>query len=311
MPSSAPSRIATTYDTAYMTPAVLDWSVSGNPPIGTAFGAPPPSYSFDGSTATRMQSSVPTAFEHDSSISSPSSLGTLASATSFTTASANPSFGVASGAPPRPFDGSTATRMQSSVPTAFEHDRSIFSPSSLGTPASVVYLSSHLTDHDTGAVVYLSSHLTDHDTGAVVYLSSQPDRSRHRRGRVLIEPPDRSRHWRRRVLIEPTHVLIEPTPIDHRALRKLCARRITTEYDWRCLQLSNTLSPYFSLIGCVSHWDYLAYGTALHTVITCATAPPSSSFSIRLDRSAALHVPRLPVVDFEGAYAPLRPSAVT
>ena len=42
-----------------------------------------------------------------------------------------------------------------------------------------------------------------------------------------------------------------------------------------------------------------------------ATAPPSSSFSIRLDRSAALHVPRLPVVDFEGAYAPLRPSAVT
>ena len=41
-----------------------------------------------------------------------------------------------------------------------------------------------------------------------------------------------------------------------------------------------------------------------------ATAPPSSSFSIRLDPSAALHVPRLPVVDFEGAYAPLRPSAV-
>ena len=38
---------------------------------------------------------------------------------------------------------------------------------------AVVYLSSHLTDHDTGAVVYLSSRLTDHDTGVVVYLSSQ------------------------------------------------------------------------------------------------------------------------------------------
>jgi hypothetical protein len=25
----------------------------------------------------------------------------------------------------------------------------------------------------------------------------------------------------------------------------------------------------------VSHWDYLAYGPALHTVITCATAPRS------------------------------------
>ena len=135
MPSSASSRNATTHDTAFMTPAPLDWSVSGNSPIGTASGAPPPSYSFDGSTATRVQSSVPMAFERDSSIFSPSSLGTSASATSSTTASANPSIGVASSAPPRSFDDSTATRMQSSVPMASEHDRSILSPSSLGTPA--------------------------------------------------------------------------------------------------------------------------------------------------------------------------------
>ena len=38
---------------------------------------------------------------------------------------------------------------------------------------------------------------------------------------------------------------------------------------------NNHPSPPRRLTDCVSHWDYLAYGTALHTVITCATAPHS------------------------------------
>ena len=52
-----------------------------------------------------------------------------------------------------------------------------------------------------------------------------------------------------------------------------------TEFNARttgvCLQLRNiSLSP-STLYRLVSHWDYLMYGPALHTVITCATAPHS------------------------------------
>ena len=78
-----------------------------------------------------------------------------------------------------------------------------------------------------------------------------------------------------------------------------------TEFNARsttgvCLQLRNiSLSP-STLYRLVSHWDYLAYGTALHTVITCATAPhramlrgayaplrayPSDAFMCELDAS--------------------------
>jgi hypothetical protein len=128
MPSSASPRNATPYDTAYMTPAVLDWSVSGNPSTGTApSGAPP--LSFDGSTATRLQSFVPAAVERDSPIASPSSLGTPASATPSVPRSAQP-------APATTIDGLVPTRLQSSGSIARERVVPLSSPSSLGTPAS-------------------------------------------------------------------------------------------------------------------------------------------------------------------------------
>ena len=138
MPSSAPSRNATTYDTAYMTPAALDWSVSAS--IGAApFGAPPPP--FDGYISTRMQSSGPIASERVAPIASPSSLGTSASATSFNMASATHSQ-PASATPSDYFTAST--RLQSSVPIVSERVASITSPSSLGTPASATSFNSAL-----------------------------------------------------------------------------------------------------------------------------------------------------------------------
>ena len=137
MPSSASSRNATAYDTAYMTPASLDWSISGNPSIGAApFGAPPPP--FDGSTAsTRLQSSVPIASERVASITSPSSLGTSASATSFNSALATPPSLV----------GTSDTRLQSSVPLASERDLAIAGiRASVTSPPSLIG-----TDVDTSA----------------------------------------------------------------------------------------------------------------------------------------------------------------
>ena len=135
MPPSVSSRSATTHDTAFMTPAALDWSVSGNPSIGAASGAPPPSYSFDGPTATRMQSSVPMAFERDSSITSPSSLGTPASATPSQLASAVP-FNSALATPPSLVDTSDTHLQSSDLASASPAFASI--RASVASPPSVV-----------------------------------------------------------------------------------------------------------------------------------------------------------------------------
>jgi hypothetical protein len=80
---------------------------------------------------TRLQSSVPIASERGSFITSPSSLGTSASATSFNMASATPSLQLASATPSDYF--TALTRLQSSVPIASEHGSFITSPSSLGS----------------------------------------------------------------------------------------------------------------------------------------------------------------------------------
>ena len=129
MPPSASSRDVTNSD-AYMTPAPLACAF-GNSTTGTASGAPPPTT--DGLASTHLQSSVPIASERGSFITSPSSLGTSASAISFNMASATP-LQPASATPSNYFTAST--RLQSSVPIASERGSFITSPSSLGTSAS-------------------------------------------------------------------------------------------------------------------------------------------------------------------------------
>ena len=196
-----------------------------------------------------------------------------------------------------------------------------------------------------GVCLQLSNALVLH--GAA--LSSQPDRSRHRRGRVLIEATVLSTHLSEPSHATPAKHLIRiadgpgsanPHLTNLRSAHTSPASASSPNFlnlasanpcysnieSWQLLPSSTQVrlafvsssvilylmlylltSPYPS--GCRLGLPYVrrcpTYGN--HR----ATAPPSSSFSIRLDRSAALHVPRLPVVDFEGAYAPLRPSAVT
>jgi hypothetical protein len=81
-PCSASSRDVTNSD-AYMTPAPLVCAF-GNPTTGTASGVPP--ITTDGFASTRLHFPATTASERSSSITSPSSLGTPASATSFNSA---------------------------------------------------------------------------------------------------------------------------------------------------------------------------------------------------------------------------------
>ena len=112
MPPSASSRDVT-HSNAYMTPAPLACAF-GNSTTGTASGAPPPTT--DGLASTHLQSSVPIASERGSSITSPSSLGTSASATSFNTASATPYIQrTAQSVPITTTDGLASTHLQSSV----------------------------------------------------------------------------------------------------------------------------------------------------------------------------------------------------
>ena len=139
MPPSASSSDVTNSD-AYTTPAPLACAF-GNPTTGTASGAPPTTT--DGLSSTRLHFPATIASERSLSITSPSSLGTSASTTSFNTASATPYIQrTAQSVPINTTDGVSATRLQSLVPAAFERDSSITSPSSLGTPASATSFNS-------------------------------------------------------------------------------------------------------------------------------------------------------------------------
>ena len=85
MPSSASSRDVT-HSNAYTPPAPLACAF-GNSTTGTASGAPPPTT--DGLSSTRLHFPATIASERSSFITSPSSLGTPASATPFNSASTN------------------------------------------------------------------------------------------------------------------------------------------------------------------------------------------------------------------------------
>ena len=181
-----------------------------------------------------------------------------------------------------------------------------------------------------GGRLYLSSRLTDHDTG-VVAIISKPQPYQHifqspatpRLQSTSIRIADglgsanphltnlRSAHTSPASASSPNSLNLASANPCYSNIESwqllLSSTQVRLAFVSSSVILYLLTSPYPS--GCRLGLPYVrrcpTYGN--HR----ATAPPSSSFSIRLDRSAALHVPRLPVVDFEGAYAPLRPSAVT
>jgi len=179
MPPSASSSDVTNSD-AYTTPAPLACAF-GNPTTGTASGAP--LTTTDGLSSTRLHFPATIASERSLSITSPSSLGTSASTTSFNTASATPYIQrTAQSVPIYTTDGLSSTRLHFPATIASERSLSITLPSSLGTSASATSFNSASATHSQPA----SATPSDHFTASTRLQSSVPIASE--RGSFITSP---------------------------------------------------------------------------------------------------------------------------